>query len=217
VEKFEGENVIAAACSDFHGVAVLENRRVYTWGVNCVFNAGDDYNDGVLLGYNTSDKGVDRGFVVPEKVLWTEPKPQLIPRAVTVLDRCSVRQVACGSGHTLALTDGGDVYSWGYGWGGCLGHGKQQHGKVVSISAPSLVKGLSDMHIIQVACGAKHSMTVTTTGYLFGWGDNEKGQLGNGRLNEAPNSTPTLMKFLIKFLMKFRSCLRSNSILLACR
>lgn len=65
--KFEGESVLAAACSDFHGVAVLENRRVYTWGVNCVFNAGDDYCDGVLLGYNTSDKGVDRGLVMPEK------------------------------------------------------------------------------------------------------------------------------------------------------
>ena len=65
LEKFEGENVIAASCSDFHAVAVLASRKVYSWGVNCIFNAGDDYHDGVLLGYNTSDKGVDRGLVSP--------------------------------------------------------------------------------------------------------------------------------------------------------
>lgn len=94
------------------------------------------------------------------KVLWTEPKPQLIPRCVTNLDRCSVRQVACGSGHTLALTDGGDVYSWGYGWGGCLGHGKQQYDKVISVAAPTLVKALSDLHIIQVALALTLTLTL---------------------------------------------------------
>ena len=88
-----------------------------------------------------------------------------------------MRQVACGSGHTLALTDGGDVYSWGTGWCGCLGHGKQSQ----SFAAPTLVKALCDVHNIQVACGAKHSMTVTTTGYLYAWGDNAHGQLGNGK------------------------------------
>ena len=31
-----------------------------------------------------------------------------------------------------------------------MGHGKQQYDKVISVAAPSLVKALCDLHIIQV-------------------------------------------------------------------
>lgn len=158
---------------------------MYSWGVNSLFNTGDDYDDGMLLGYNTSGKGVDRGISMPEKILWTSPQPQLIPRCVSVLDKSSVRQVACGKGHTLVLTEGGDVYSWGAGWNGCLGHGVGEQSMVV----PTLVEALNEMHIIQIACGKKYSMAVTTTGYLFGWGRNSNGQLGLGEetnVEDAP-------------------------------
>ena len=32
-------------------------------------------------------------------------------------------KVECGSGHTLALSSNGEVYSWGFGDNGCLGLG----------------------------------------------------------------------------------------------
>lgn len=34
-----------------------------------------------------------------------------------------MKQIACGSGHTVALTTEGEVYSWGRGDDGRLGHG----------------------------------------------------------------------------------------------
>ena len=45
-----------------------------------------------------------------------QPKPKLVDALVG--KRCS--SVACGSKHTLALSNSGDVYAWGYGGGGRL-------------------------------------------------------------------------------------------------
>jgi len=52
---------------------------------------------------------------------------------------------------------------------------------------------LKDMHIIQVACGQKHSQAVTTTGYLFGWGNNSCGQLGVGDESKGVDSAEQVM------------------------
>jgi len=191
LKHFVGTVVIAMAASEFHGVAVTEDRKVYSWGVNSLYGSGDDYCDGILLGYNTSSKAVDRGINMHEKVLWTEPKPQLIPRSLGSLEKLEVRQVACGTGHTLALTDGGDVYSWGSGWAGCLGHGQGYKNQLV----PIVISALRDVHIIQIACGNKNSIAVTTTGYLYAWGSNSHGQIGVGDNETRDFDSPQQVKF----------------------
>lgn len=37
----------------------------------------------------------------------------------------SISQISCGGNHNLVLTEDGDVYTWGYGEMGALGHGKE--------------------------------------------------------------------------------------------
>jgi alpha-tubulin suppressor-like RCC1 family protein len=44
-------------------------------------------------------------------------------KAGLVLDLQKVTQVTCGWRHTVAVTDRGNVYSWGRGTSGQLGHG----------------------------------------------------------------------------------------------
>lgn len=48
----------------------------------------------------------------------------------------SISQIASGSNQNFVLTSGGDVYSWGYGDTGCLGHGivEDEHGRSLQVS-----------------------------------------------------------------------------------
>ena len=48
------------------------------------------------------------------------------PRLLSQLASKVVAQVVCGQGHSMALTDYGDVFSWGRGFEGQLGLGSQE-------------------------------------------------------------------------------------------
>ena len=37
---------------------------------------------------------------------------------------CAIKQISCGSNHTLAVSTKSKVFAWGYGDNGSLGHGK---------------------------------------------------------------------------------------------
>lgn len=42
---------------------------------------------------------------------------------VEVLQAKHIRDIACGSNHSAAITSNGELYTWGSGEDGCLGHG----------------------------------------------------------------------------------------------
>ena len=45
------------------------------------------------------------------------------PKMIESLQGKHVREVACGSGHSAAITSKGELYTWGQGDHGRLGHG----------------------------------------------------------------------------------------------
>jgi len=83
-----------------------------------------------------------------------------------------VTQVACGKEHCMLLTEHGQVYSWGGGTRGQLGHGT-----LTNEDSPRLVMALDGMKIIKIAAGGWHSAAISEFHdlYMFGW--NESGQL----------------------------------------
>ncbi|KAJ1488154.1 regulator of chromosome condensation 1/beta-lactamase-inhibitor protein II [Baffinella frigidus] len=99
------------------------------------------------------------------------------PERVAALEGITVARVACGSAHTTVSTDTGQVYTWGWGVNGQLGHGDD-----TSLSTPALVKRLQGTHISEVACGLAHTVALTSTDKkeVFSWGWDEYGQLGHG-------------------------------------
>ncbi|VDN01555.1 unnamed protein product [Thelazia callipaeda] len=66
------------------------------------------------------------------------------------------------------------VYSMGTGSKGELGHGT-----VCSEQEPRLVEHLRPIKVVQVACGAWHSVALTDGGEVYVWGWNKCGQLGD--------------------------------------
>jgi regulator of chromosome condensation len=73
----------------------------------------------------------------------------------------AIKQISCGSNHTLALsTDGDSVYAWGYGDNGSLGHGKLEDSLFpVELRAKELKT--EDRHeVVQVEAGGQHSCSI---------------------------------------------------------
>ena len=75
----------------------------------------------------------------------------------------SALQVAVNSGgkHYLALSMEGEVYSWGEGDDGKLGHGGKG-----SCDRPRVVEALRGRDVVGISCGGAHSAAITATGAL---------------------------------------------------
>ncbi|XP_010184024.1 PREDICTED: probable E3 ubiquitin-protein ligase HERC3, partial [Mesitornis unicolor] len=85
-------------------------------------------------------------------------------------------QIACGDQHAMALSRGGELFTWGQNAHGQLGVGSQ----TTLIPQPQLVERLKGIALAQIAAGGAHSIAVSLSGAVFSWGKNDFGQLGLG-------------------------------------
>ena len=83
--------------------------------------------------------------------------------------------VAAGRYHSLALTAGGAVFTWGDGDYGKLGHGDEQNQLL-----PKTVEAFAGRRVVAVSAGAYHSLAVTADGAVWSWGWGDYGRLGHG-------------------------------------
>jgi len=93
---------------------------------------------------------------------------------------CRIARIACGTDHTLVISEHGQVWAWGLGNYGNLGLGTSE-----DASEPRLVTALDQKHTIQVACGSKHSLALTSEGFVYAWGYGGDGRLGLRSLDAA--------------------------------
>jgi RHS repeat-associated protein len=87
------------------------------------------------------------------------------------------------TGHCLAVTTEGNVYSWGANDAGQLGEGTRTD-RLTAVQVPSLSK------IESVAAGSFHSTAVAADGAIYSWGDNDFGQLGGGTTAREGQAEP---------------------------
>ncbi|MEJ6120937.1 hypothetical protein MT390_03425 [Vibrio sp. 2-Bac 85] len=103
----------------------------------------------------------------------------LIPEDEVVVD-VAIRDI-----HVYALTDKGDVYSWGNNSsGGELGDGS------TSVDRSTPLKILEGKDIVAIEAGADFGLAVNNVGIVYGWGNNSYGALAQG--------TPTSTGFVYK-------------------
>jgi alpha-tubulin suppressor-like RCC1 family protein len=86
-------------------------------------------------------------------------------------------KIVCGHSHSIAITEFGDVFTWGKGSYGRLGHGSHCD-EFVPRRVAALSSGSVYYRITSAAAGMAHTLFLTDTGILYGCGLNASGQLG---------------------------------------
>ena len=107
-------------------------------------------------------------------------KDKTLPRVLDDLRGVRIADVCCGTGHTLAVSEAGDVYAWGWNSKGQVGVDGSE-----TVAVPTMLGSLLGMGIKGVACGAAHSLAVTSSGEVLSWGLGGSGQLGHGDLEST--------------------------------
>ncbi|CAK9798779.1 RCC1 and BTB domain-containing protein 1 [Anthophora quadrimaculata] len=135
---------------------------------------GDLANEALIVTKNGMVYGLGRNV---SGCLGTgDTESTLYPKKIDELCEKGIKTFACGkSPHCLALTEEGEVYSWGSNSCYQLGNANVNKGLV-----PSPVEfNLHDKVVIQIACGYRHSLALTDDGKVYAWGDNNFGQIGS--------------------------------------
>ncbi|XP_062430207.1 E3 ISG15--protein ligase HERC5-like [Rhea pennata] len=109
-------------------------------------------------------------------------------------------QIACGDHHSMALSRGGELFTWGQNAHGQLGVG----GQVTCAAEPQLVEGLKGIALAQIAAGGAHSLVVSLSGAVYSWGKNDSGQLGLGHTQDR--DCPSYIGALHHWKTVFISC-----------
>lgn len=147
IEPLCCESIIQVVASKYHSLALTKEGQVYSWGHG---RAG-------RLGLGDEN---------------TQPEPRLINFPVLI----SIRMISAGENHTLAVTDLGDIYSWGSDRFGQLGYGGSEAGKGSLL--PKKIESMKKSIIIAIAAGDSHSVCFSNNGEIYTWGSNKEGQLG---------------------------------------
>jgi len=106
-----------------------------------------------------------------------------IPRPIAALAHVTIQRVAAGGAHSLAVAEGGKLYSWGWGRHGQLGLGDQ--GTQLSPRHVESIEG-----VVQVAAGKAHSLALCSDGAVYSFGRATAGQCGQGVCGAA---TPAVL------------------------
>ncbi|GAB2277068.1 hypothetical protein Dimus_011776 [Dionaea muscipula] len=174
IDALSNTNIELVACGEYHTCAVTLSGELYTWG---------DGTSGRLGHGNDVSRWVPRRVNGP-------------------LDGIHVSYISCGTWHTAVVTSSGQLFTFGDGTFGGLGHGDRR-----SVSLPREVESLKGLRTVRAACGAWHTAAVVevmvgntgssncSSGKLFTWGDGDKGRLGHG--DRESKLVPTCVAALV--------------------
>ncbi|XBH63765.1 PH, RCC1 and FYVE domains-containing protein 1 isoform X2 [Aegilops tauschii subsp. strangulata] len=133
------------------------------------------------------------------------------------LDGVSVLKIACGQWHTAIISSSGQLFTYGDGTFGVLGHGD-----TMSVARPKEVESLKGLRAKAVACGPWHTAAIVEilgtvksnapSGKLFTWGDADKGKLGHA--DKKSKLVPTCVKPLNDSDFAQVSCAKALTVVL---
>ncbi|CAJ04887.1 conserved hypothetical protein [Leishmania major strain Friedlin] len=183
-----GVHKILDVCfGQFFGVLLFDDGVMGTWGVAS------------MLGCNMSGKRLEQSLASDQ----CKCSRQIVHlQLATPTPMAAVR---AGPWHALAISQKGEVYTWGVGRNGRLGHGTDN-----SEVKPRLVEGLRSSFVVDASCSNAHSAVLTSTGAVYVFGENAEGQLGlRGR---EPRRLPTMVPLPMKAVAV--TCAREHTCIL---
>uniref|UniRef100_A0A7S1A998 Uncharacterized protein n=1 Tax=Noctiluca scintillans TaxID=2966 RepID=A0A7S1A998_NOCSC len=121
--------------------------------------------------------------------------PETLPGLSQITD------IQMGTDHLVALNTNGEVFCWGKGDQGQLGTGDSKDRWV-----PTKVdEGLQNEQIMQIAVIKNSTFALSTTGLVFGWGDNKNNVLGlSAETTDAMDGTCVWLPTCLTSVLEWR-------------
>jgi hypothetical protein len=164
-----GTNIVAIAAGNAFSLALDATGLVWGWG---------DNSDGEIGPW------AGGGTYSPEPILYTS-----LSNVIAIAAGDNFFAGTGGGGHSVALTAGGWVYTWGDNNFGALGLGIWGG----TYNTPGLVTALTNQYIVAIAAGVGFTLAVTSNGQVYAWGDNEFGELGTNSSAVLFTNSPMLV------------------------
>ncbi|XP_058105804.1 uncharacterized protein LOC131249198 isoform X3 [Magnolia sinica] len=113
---------------------------------------------------------------------------QKLPGKVDALQGSYTKIVAAAKFHSVAVGASGELYTWGFGRGGRLGHPDFDihSGQAAVITPRQVTLGLGSRRVKAIAAAKHHTIIATEGGEVFTWGSNREGQLGYTSVDSQP-------------------------------
>lgn len=184
IPNIADKSIISVACGAFHSIALSAHGHVYSWGCGAQGQLGH------------GDKADQKEPTLIEELLSTKMGLELV-----------ISQVVCGISACAALGEDGNVYTWGCGQQGVLGHNDTE-----DRLTPRAIKDLAGTEIRTLAAGDFHMCAVTDND-TFSWGWNGCGQLGLG--HEEDQLRPHVVNELRGKQVVSVSCGASHTVVVA--
>ncbi|CAF9937195.1 MAG: hypothetical protein ALECFALPRED_007136 [Alectoria fallacina] len=177
--------VVQVATGGMHCVALTNDNKILTWGVNDHGALGRDteWSGGWVDMQGEGTRDQDQDSDSENELNPKESTPIAIDNSCFPTDTVFT-QVAAGDNATFALTDQGLVYGWGT---FKTSDGALHFSADTAVqNRPALIAGLRN--ITKVAAGSNHALALDQKGRVFAWGFGEQCQLGrriNARFNKS--------------------------------
>jgi len=176
-----------AAGPHWMSAAVDEAGLLFTWGKASFFDEGDEDSDGE----QEFDEPNGLGYEFDYESSCAQPTPEW----VDALSQDRVVGVALGNGFTLAVTDAGEVFSFGFSRQGALGLGSLERTEV-----PRRIQAPAEMgRVVSVAAGSSHAIALTEGGEVYRWGAGNVN--GHGRVEYTPHRVAALIGRRVKIVL----------------
>ncbi|KAL6955494.1 PH, RCC1 and FYVE domains-containing protein 1, partial [Sarracenia purpurea var. burkii] len=122
------------ACGDYITIALTTSGHVFTMGNTAYGQLGNPQSDGKLP------------CLVQDRLVGE-----------------FVEQISCGACHVAVLTSRSEVFTWGRGANGRLGHGDTEDRK-----SPTLVEALRDRNVKNISCGSNYTSSICIHKWVSG-------------------------------------------------
>ncbi|XP_022610071.1 RCC1 domain-containing protein 1 isoform X1 [Seriola dumerili] len=161
VEALWGMPMSCVATGGWHSVCISDGGDLYVWGWNESGQLGlpsrglrkaaqqqSSQQAGALCQDASSSHGEEPQEGEKQEEVFISI--QAFPALLDVTPSCEISTVSCGSRHTAAVTTTGDLYTWGWGEYGQLGHHT-----LISSDEPQRVEYFrkQQMRVVDVVCG----------------------------------------------------------------
>jgi alpha-tubulin suppressor-like RCC1 family protein len=160
IEAMRGKRVVQVSAGANHSLVLTESGAVFSFG----------HGAWGQLGHGNRER-------------------QNLPKLIEAMRGKRVVQISAGWRHNLVLTESGEVYSFGWGYYGRLGHGDTE-----KQTLPKLMEALQGKRVVQVSAGCMHSLVLTASGEVYSFGAGYYCRLGHG--DEENQTLPKLIEAL---------------------